>query len=80
MAVGSYGENQGPSTVIRTIDNTIPDPIIVIHPAEPLLVNDARPGMRRARKDRLTSNLGNLVPPRIVSLGQGRRTEYLRQG
>ena len=80
MAFGSYGESQGPSTVIKVIDNTITDPIIVIQPAEPLLVNDVKPGMRRARKDRLTSNLGNLVPPRIVSSGQSMRTEYPRQG
>jgi len=37
------------------------NPITVIQPAEPLRVNDPKPGMRRARVDRLISDLGNLV-------------------
>ena len=60
FSVGSYGEIQGPSTVIRIIDDTIIDPIIVIHPAEPLLVNEVNPGMKRARIVRLIFSLGNL--------------------
>ena len=78
VVVGSYGEIQGPSTVIKVIDNTITDPIIVIHPAEPLLVNEVNPGMKRASRVRLVLSLGNLVSPRIVSSGQGMRTGRLR--
>ena len=77
-AVGSCGETQGPRTVIKVIDDTIINPIIVIHPAEPLLVNEVNPGMKRARIDRLIPGVGNLVPPRIVSSDQDMRTEYLR--
>ena len=76
-AVGSYGETQGPSTIIIIIDNTITNPMIVIHPAEPLLVNEVNPGMKRAIIVRLVLSVGNLVHPRIVSLGQGMRTGYL---
>jgi hypothetical protein len=78
IAVGSYGETQGPISVIIIIDDTITNPIIVIHPAEPLLLNEVNPGMRRARIERFVTSVGNLVPPRIVSLGQGMRTEYPR--
>jgi hypothetical protein len=59
MAVGLCGETQGPITVNEIIDNTITDPISVIQPAEPLRVNDVKPGMKRASMDRLISNLGN---------------------
>jgi len=72
-------KSKGPSIVIKLIDNTITDPIIVIHPAEPLLVNEVNPGIKRARIVRLIPSLVNLVPPRIVSSGQGMRTEYLRR-
>jgi len=60
-AVGSYGETRGPITVIKIIENTMTIPIIVIHPAEPLLVNEVNPGMKRARIARLVPIVDNLV-------------------
>jgi hypothetical protein len=59
MADGSCGETQGPITVIKIIDNTITDPISVIQPAEPLRASEVKPGIKRARIDRLISNFGN---------------------
>jgi len=67
--VGLRGEIQGPINTVTTIDDTRTNPINVIHPAEPLLVKDLTPGMRRARIDRLISSLGNLVPPYNRILG-----------
>ena len=78
MAVGLYGEIQGPITVIIIMEATNNNPIIVIHPAAPLLANEVNAGMRRARIVGFVSSLGNPVPPRIVSLGQGMRKEYPR--
>lgn len=78
VSVGSYGESQGPSKVIKTIDNTTAEPIIVIHPAEPLLVKEVNPGMKRVKIARLVLRVGNSGPPRIGSSGLGMRTEHPR--
>lgn len=79
-AVGSLGAIQGPINVIITIKETTADPMSVIQPAEPLLVNEIKPGRKLARMVRLVFNLRNLISPTIVSSGQGMRRKYLLQG
>jgi len=49
IAVGSYGEIQGASNVIKTIETTKAAPTRVIQPAAPLLVSEDKPGINWPR-------------------------------
>lgn len=77
MADGSYGEIQGASKVIKTMEITIPDPMTVIQPARPLLVNVAKAGKRLARMLRLVSTI-DLSYNRILGSRYAYRTSTTR--
>ena len=74
IALGSYGEIQGPRSVRRMITPTIAAPIIVIQPAEPLPVSEVNLEMRPEKIALLVFTVGIQNPPRSVSSGQGMRT------
>lgn len=74
IALGSYGEIQGPRSVRIIIAPTITAPMIVIQPAEPLSVSEANRDIRPEKIALLVFTVGSPNPPRSVSSGQGMRT------
>jgi hypothetical protein len=80
VAVGSLGVIQGLIKVIMIIDETIIAPMSVIQPAEPLLVREAKPGKKPARRGRLVFDLLKLISPIILSSGQGMHRKYPQLG
>ena len=57
--MGLCGEIQGANNVIRTIDTTKTNPIMVIQPAAPLLVSEDKPGISLPRMPRLIFFMAN---------------------